>query len=235
MTDLERGAESPVTSGRLTEVFGRWLPDQQGVIYSIAAGTPPNLTRRDLASGAETPLLPPGTFQNPQDVSPDGRTLLFLQRSGTSAFDLWTLPLVGEGAAAPFVASPAVEGQAAFSPDGRFVALITNETERSELYVTPFPGPGEKIRVSTDGARVFRWARASRELVYLTFDRRVISVPVQTDPTLRLGEQSTLFILQADVDWRNFDVTSDGARFLALLPVVVADEAPITVITDWRR
>ena len=233
MTDLVRGTENPITTARLTEVFGRWLPDQASVIYSVAAGTSPNLVRRDLASGIETPLLKTGTFQQAEDVSRDGRTLIFSQRATSGTFDLWTVPLRGDGPAVPFVESPFEEEQATFSSDGRFVAFVSTETGRSELYVTPFPGPGEKVRVSTGGVRAARWPRGSREIVYLSFDRRVMAVPVRTEPDLAIGPQTTLFSIGADDDWMNFDVTADGQRFLASIPVVIADKGPITVISGW--
>jgi Tol biopolymer transport system component len=233
MTDLVRGTENPVTTARFTEAFGRWLPDQASVIYSVAAGTSPNLVRRDLASGVETPLLKPGTFQQAEDVSRDGKTLLFLQRSSSGTFDLWSLPLEGDGRPVPFIESPFEEDQASFSADGRFVAFVSNETGRVELYVTPFPGPGEKIQVSTGGVRAARWARDSNELVYLSSDRRVVAVPVRMAPGLVLGTLTTLFSLDADVEWKSFDVTPDGQRFLAAIPVVVADKGPITVVSGW--
>jgi hypothetical protein len=233
MTDLLRGTENPLTTARLTEAFGRWMPDQASVIYSVAAGASPNLVRRDLASGIETPLLKPGAFQEAQSVSRDGRTLLFAQRSVAGTFDLWTMPLQDEGPPVPFIESPFEEELATFSPDDRFIAFESNETERSELYVTAFPGPGEKVRVSTGGVRSARWARDSHEIVYLSLDRRVIAVPVRTEPGLAIGPQTTLFSIGADVDWKNFDVTADGQRFLASIPVVIANKGPITVISGW--
>jgi Tol biopolymer transport system component len=233
MTDLMRGTENPITTGRFTEVFGHWLPDQASVIYSVAAGTPPNLMRRDLASGVETPLLKPGTFQQAEDVSPDGRTLIYLQRATAGTSDLWTLPLQGDGPPVPFIQSAFEEEGAMFSADGRFVAFVSNETGRPELYVTPFPGPGEKTRISTDGVRAARWSRQSGEIIYLSVDRRVIAVPVRTEPDLALGPSTVLFTTDANVTWRNFDVSGDGQRFLAAIPIVVADKGPITVISNW--
>jgi eukaryotic-like serine/threonine-protein kinase len=235
MTDLVRGTENPVTTARHTEVFGHWLPDQASVIYSVAAGTAPNLVRRDLASGVETPLLMAGTFQQPEDVSHDGRTLLFSQRSVAGTFDLWTLPLQGGGPPVPFIQSDFDEEGATFSADGRYVAYVSNETGRSEVYVAPFPGPGERTRVSTGGASAARWTRDGREILYLSLDRQVISVPVHTGPGLEVGTQAVLFTLDPDAVWTNFDVTPDGQRFLASIPVVQADKRPITVITDWTR
>ena len=236
MTDLERDSESPVTSERrFTEAFGRWLPGTRSVVYSVAAGGAPNLVLKDLTTGSVTTLHPEGAFQQAQDVSPDGRTLLYARQSSTGTFDLWTLPLEGDGPPTAFVESPFEESQAEYSHDGRFVALISDETGRPELYVTPFPGPGEKVRVSSEGARRFRWVRNARELVYLTLDRRVVAVPVHTDAALRLGAPATLFTLDAAMEWSEFDVSPDGRRFLASIPVVVADERPITVISDWTQ
>jgi hypothetical protein len=69
--------------------------------------------------------------------------------------------------------------------------------------------------------------------VYLSSDRRVVAVPVRTTPGLVLGTPTTLFSIDANVEWRYFDVTPDGRRFLASIPVVVADKGPITVVSGW--
>jgi Tol biopolymer transport system component len=229
--DLDRGTETPVTSAPGTETFPLWLPGGS-VAYSVVRGRPPQLVRQRLATGGEEELLPAGRFQRAEDVSADGQTLLYSERGEKGVFDLWTLPLSG-GKPAPFLVSGFNKGDARFSPDSRFVALVSNESGSGEVYVTAYPGPGERIRVSTGGAGLPRWSPDGRELLYVTDDRRLVSVPVRTAPSLEIGTPKPLFSLEGRWTWKDFDVSPDGKRFLAIVPELVANELPLTVVANW--
>jgi Tol biopolymer transport system component len=230
LRDLERGTETPVTSALDTETTPRWLPGGS-IAYSVVRGSPPQLVRRDLATGREEDLLPGGRMQFAQDVSPDGKTLIYVER--TDFFHIWTLPLSGTGKPTPFLQAPFEKEEVRFSPDGRYISMITDESGRPEAYVTAYPGPGERIRVSTGGAQSPRWSCDGRELFYLTGDRRLMSVAVRTAPSLELGRPLPLFDLKGKWSWSTFDVSPDGKRFLAIVPEVVADELPLSVVVNW--
>ncbi|MDQ5871398.1 MAG: protein kinase [Acidobacteriota bacterium] len=230
--DLERGTETPITSAPDTEAMPVWLPGGS-VAYSVVRGSPPNLVRRQLATGKEEQLLPAGRMQAAQDVSPDGTTLVYLERSENGFADIWTLPLSGSAKPTPFLQAPFEKAGIRFSPDGRCVAMATGESGQLEVYVTAYPGPGERIRVSTGGAQHPRWTRDGRELLYLSADRRLMSVPVRTTPSLELGAPAPLFVLKGRWSWSDFDVSPDGKRLLALVPEVVADELPLSVAVNW--
>jgi len=231
--DLERGAETPVTSEPGTEVYAVWLPGGKSVAYSVDIGRLPQLFRKDLATGTEEKLLPSARFQIGQDVSPDGKSLVYLERGEHGLFDVWTLPLSGGGKPAPLLQAPFSKQDVRFSPDGRYLAMITAESGQREVYVTAFPGPGERIRVSTGGARLLRWSRDGRELLYVSQDSRLMSVPVRTAPALEIGTPVALFALNGKSGWAAFDVLPDGKRFLAVVPEVIADELPLNVIVNW--
>jgi Tol biopolymer transport system component len=237
--DLERGTETPVTSGPDTEIYPILLPGGRSVVYSVDRGTSPQLFRKDLATGEEEKLLSGEGFQIADDVSPDGRSLLYRQASEHGWFDVWVLPLTGGGKPAPFVQSPFNKADARFSPDGRYVAMITTESGRPEVYVMAYPGPGERTRVSTGGAQGLRWSRDGRELLYVSADRHMTSVPVKTSPSLELGAPTALFALSGadwkgfDVFWKGFDVSPDAKRFLAIVPKITANELPLEVVVNW--
>jgi len=232
LRDLERGTETPVSSALDTEVMARWLPGGS-IAYSVVRGQPPQLVRRDLATGREEDLLPGGRMQGAQDVSPDGKSLLYAERGEGGFFHFWTLPLSGTRTPVPFLKAPFEKHEARFSPDGRFISMITDESGQPEAYVTAYPGPGERIRVSTGGAQSPRWSRDGRELLYLSGDRRLMSVPVRTAPSLELGKPQPLFDVKGKWSWSTFDVSPDGKRFLAIVPEVVADELPLSVVVNW--
>ncbi len=241
--DLERGAETPVTSEPNSEFAAVLLPGEKSIAYSASRGKAPQLLRRDLATGKDEELLAEGqAFRLAQDVSPDGKTLVYTERGQTGVFDVWMLPLSGGGKATALIRSAFSKREVRFSPDGRFLAMISSESGHNEVYVTPFPGPGERVRVSTGEANHVRWSRDGRELFYISSDQRLISVPVKTSPALELGLATPLFSLQRDRGVPSaldngttsvFDVSPDGKRFLVVFPEVVGDQFPVTVIANW--
>jgi len=83
------------------------------------------------------------------------------------------------------------------------------------------------------GASQARWSRHSHELFYLSFDGRIVSVPVRTEPSLDVGASATLFTPKGRWPWTDFDVAPDGKRFLAVVPQLSANEQPLTVILNW--
>ena len=238
--DLVRNTETRVTSNPSSEIAGAWLPDQSGVIFSASRGGPPHLFRKDLATGAEEELTPAGSMQFTQAVSPDGKTLLYNERTERGDTDVLALPLVGPHTTSPVLASVFTERSPAFSLDGRFLAFVSTESGAPEVYVQSFPGGGSRTRVSTGGGEAPRWSRETHELIYLGSHGEVTSVAVRTIPTLELGRPVTLFTpkraggVRADAPgWAGYDVALDGSKFLAILPEVVAIEQPLSVILNW--
>ncbi len=209
-----------------------WLPGERSFTFlGTSQGGLPRLHRRDLESGQVSPLLPGGGFQAAEDVSRDGRWLLYLERRPPGVFSLWVLPLAG-GEPRRLTTTASAEGGGQFSPDGRCVAMIADEGERFELCMVPFPGPGARVRVSTAGATVARWSRDGSRLYYLTPDGHMMAAAVRTGPRLQVGEPRVLFHLGAR-PWKDFVVTPEG-RFLALVPEVVQAEEPVDVVVGWK-
>ncbi|HEY3177093.1 MAG TPA: protein kinase [Candidatus Polarisedimenticolia bacterium] len=231
--DLARGVETRLTSdlGSATEAV--WLPGGEAIVFSASGGAPPRLIRKDLMTGAQEELLPVRRRQVAQHVSPDAKTLAFIERSGSGNYDIWTLPLSRGSMPSLLVGTSFDEDELRFSPDGRFIAFVSDESGRKEIYVAPYLSPGGRTRVSTRGARCPRWGRDGRELFYLSDDRYLVAVPVRSASSLELGEPVPLFALNEGKAWTDFDVPADGRRFLAIIPEVLADKQPLTVVLNW--
>ena len=232
MIDLARGVETRLTSDPNTEFDPVWFPDGKRAVYSVVRDSLPQLVRRELAGGPEEPLLPPGTFQEAMDVTPDGQRLL-LSQSGPGSWGLWMLPLASREPPSPVVVSKYQQEFGHLSPDGRLVAYISNESGRAEAYVQSVEGSQEKARLSTAGATLLRWSRDGSEVFYTSPDRRLFAVSVRTSPALQAGEPSMLFALPAQ-GWRAFDVAPDG-RFLAAVQHVSYGSAPMAVVVNWTE
>ena len=230
--DPDTSAESPVSPGPDTEIDPIPLPDGKTLIYAALRGRSPQLVTQDLASGKVEDLLPFGSFQVGQDVSPDGQSLLYSQRGEQGIFDLWVLPLTARATPRPFVRSAFNKQLARFSPDGRYAAFLSEEGGVGAIYVTPFPGPGEKVRISARGAQTFRWSR-NGELLFVSEDNHLVSIPIRTAPTLEIGKPVDLFAIPEKGAWQDFDVAPDGSRILAIVTEVDPSTLPLDVIVNW--
>jgi len=183
--------------------------------------------------GSPEAILPNGPIQVAEPWSPDGRFLLYAIRSGPQV-GLWVVSVGGERTARLFLSGifdPTSRAQ--FSPDGRWVAFNLVVSGRSEVYVAPFPGPGERVRVSASGGWRPRWRGDGRELFYVSGDDEMIVAPVRLGSSdVQIGTPQRLFRIDP-AGWRDYDVRGDGERFLAVVNVPVADADAISVATNW--
>ena len=125
----------------------------------------------------EQAVLKEPTMIYPSAVSPDGSVLLYTRAAGLSV-DLWYVSLGSDRTPHPFVQTAFQERDGQFSPDGKWVAYQSNDAGHFEIYLQPFPGPGNRIQVSAGGGQQVRWARNGSELFYIAGDQRLTSVRV---------------------------------------------------------
>jgi hypothetical protein len=148
------------------------------------------------------------------------------------------LPTGGARQPTVFLGTPADEAGATFSPDGRWIAYVSDDTGQSEVYVRPFPGPGAPLTISTGGGVEPRWARDGRELYYRS-GNRMMAVKVESGGALAPGAPTALFEGRFEMKGyggssANYDVARDG-RF-----IMVRRKNPITatvihVVLNWPR
>jgi serine/threonine protein kinase len=169
--DLESGVLTPLTTGAGNHrpVLS---PDGRFMVYSSDRTRPRTLYLQatDGSGTAEHLTDSPGGAQNATSWSPDGRWVAFEQFGRNTNSDIWVLPMDGERRARPFLESAFAERQGAFSPDGRWMAFTTDESGRSEVMVTAFPGPGPRKQVSTSGGSLPAFSRDGRHLFYRLAD-----------------------------------------------------------------
>jgi serine/threonine-protein kinase len=216
--DTERKIKTRVTFGGANS-SPIWTPDGRRITYSATADGKSGIywVPAD-GSGKPEQLLATDAVPTPSSWSPDGKLLLYFQSAGQKPARIFVLPVSGGVAGKPYPLhdTEAYEVDAQVSPDGRWVAYVSSETGQSEVYLQPFPGPGGKERVSTQGGDSVRWAHNSRELYYrvTTGEGAIMAVDVETSPQLHLGLPRTL---TKGVFGTTFDVAPDGKRFLVEL------------------
>ena len=152
-----------------------------------------------------------------------------------TGFDLWVLRL-SDRKALPFLRTSANESAPKLSPDGRWLAYSSDESGRWEIYVQPYPGPGGKWQISTDGGMEPVWNRNGRELFYRN-GNKMMAVEVTTQPAFSAGKPKVLFegaYLPTPATFPNYDVSPDGRRFLMLKAAGQEQAATqINVVLNW--
>lgn len=160
--------------------------------------------------------------------SNDGRFLAFTEYHPDTAADIWVLPLQGEGKAQPVVRTQFNESNAKFSPDGRLLAYVSDESGQNEVYVQQYPGPGEKWQISMGGGWNPVWNENGRELFYQTGDS-LISVDLMPMSSIA-GKPRVLFKTKY---FQSFDVTPDGQHFLMIESKEESEPIRLNIVLNW--
>ena len=230
--DLARATFSRLTTGTiLVNGFPIWIPGGR-VMYRGPTGLRVQGTS---AAGGDAQVIPGTTdLDYPGVVAPDGDTLVFLRSTQDSAFNILSLSLRDPTKTKTVLQTRAYEGGARLSPDGRWMSYVSDETGRNEVYLTPFPGPGERLQVSTEGGTQAIWNPNGKEIFYRA-DDRMMAVDVTTDPAPRLSSPKVLFegryAYGAGITIANFDVSRDGQRFVMVKPESGAGR--LSVVLNW--
>jgi eukaryotic-like serine/threonine-protein kinase len=235
--DLSRETLTRLTFEGNSNVNPVWTPDGKRIAFQSNKEGPVNIFWQ-LAdgSGRLERLTTSEYLQAAHSWSPDGQLLAFIEVNPTTKIDIWVLRL-SDHKAQPFLRTPFNEGGPRFSPDGRWLAYVSDESGRAEIYVQPYPGPGGKWQISTEGGREPVWNPNGRELFYRSGDK-MMAVDVTTQPSFTAGKPRVLFkgqYVPTVTTPANYDVSPDGQRFLMLKPVEQAEAAAtqISVVQNW--
>jgi dipeptidyl aminopeptidase/acylaminoacyl peptidase len=213
------------------------------LLFYRLAGTngPPDIyqKRADGRGGHEVRLAVDG-IQQPMDASPDGRYLVYNDANRATIRDIWLLPLSPAAQPRPYLRTTAVEQDARVSPDSRWIAFMSSESGKAEVYVAPIDDPDARRRVSADGGLAPRWRGDGRELVYVDLNDTIMALDFGGGTGAKPGRPRPLF--SAGRLHRNpgggfgepyYDMALDGQSFLVNRIVHDAAVEPITVVLNW--
>ena len=241
LQDLLSGARTRVTfnpGGNSTPV---WAPDGTRIAFtSRRDGVSLPYQRAADGTGEEVPLFPFDRNAFANDWSSDGRWVIYSTPGPNNTGNrLWVVPMEGgaERKPVPYLVASAIQQQAQFSPDGRFVAYGSDQSGTWEIYVQPFPNASEgKWMVSSGGGVEPRWSREGKELFYFS-GQTLMAVPVSVRPTFSNGPPAALFDppVQAGYtsDSHRWQVAPDGKRFLLFANAGKDQAPPIDVVVNW--
>ena len=214
-----------------------WTPDGKVIAYLSNKDGAGNIywQRADGSGGLER-LTSSEYTQVPMSWSPDGQLLAFMENNPTTGYDIWVLRL-SDHKAQPFLRTPFNESVPRFSPDGRWLIYVSNESGRYEIYVQPYPGPGGKWQISTEGGTEPTWNPNGSELFYRS-GNKMMAVEITTRPSFTASKPRVLFegrYEPSPATTPNYDVSLDGQRFLMLKPNLQEASAPtqINVVLNW--
>jgi len=235
IADLERGVVTRFTDepGVIGDVA--WSPDGKRIAYIWSNNSPQVIKIKSLAGNTVETFLdsdPLFKGRGGLDWTPDGRSVIYSRLDPQTQWDLWVLPLDGDRAPRAYLNTRFVEVGGRVSRDGRWIAYLSNESDRLEAYVQSFPVPGGKYQVTNGGAFGVDWSPDGRHLTYRqrSDPNHVFQAEVQGGSEFRLGPPRVLFTLPED--WRGLSADHAGKRWLALLPAGKDPTPSITVVLD---
>jgi serine/threonine-protein kinase len=231
--DLARDTLTRLTFEGANNVDPVWTPDGKRIVFKGHANR--LFWQPSDGSGAAEGLTsgPLSTNDIPSSWSPDGQAVAIVETIGTQS--VWILPLQDRKPQL-FDRGQTNESAPRFSPDGHWIAYTSAESGRIEIYVRPYPGPGGKWQISTEGGTEPLWNPKGRELFY-RIGNKMMAVEVTTQGAFSAGKPRVLFegaYVPTPRSLPNYDVSPDGQRFLMLKATEQA-QAPtqINVVLNW--
>lgn len=230
-------AQSPGREARLTTSGSFSLPivspdGQRLALFERGHG----LVSVSLATGESETITAGATSVSPTDWSRDGQRLAFTDLTPTGA-RLWTTAASKDSEPTLYREAPFALDSVMFSPDGRWIAYLSDESGRHEIYVDAYPTPAQRIRVSSDGGLFPKWRRDGKELYYLSLDRRLMATAVQhIADGLIVSPPRALFdapAVNADRSRTQYVPSADGSKFLFNSRVENRAPVGVTVIVNW--
>jgi serine/threonine protein kinase len=232
MVDTRRNTVSRSTFAEGDEVRYAFSPDAKKIAVStLSGGTSGGLWIQPASgSGDQEKLKAPLGNASVTSWSPNGRYLFFSVQNNATGDDVYYIDLNGDRKSTPFLHSPANEGAAILSPNGKWLAYASDESGRFEVYVTAFPGPGGKWQVSSGGGFSLGWSEDGKQLYYAG-SGKLMSAAIQNLETFEFGASTALPIHVND--FADLGPPAPGERFPALKALGGGQSQPQEVISNW--
>jgi eukaryotic-like serine/threonine-protein kinase len=235
LMELQRNVLTRLTFNIVANGNVAWSPDGLRIGFtSDRKGSFDIFAKTVGGAGEETLIVESADSKWIKDWSKDGRYITYTS-GGSGEADLYAIPLFGDRKPFAVVQSPSSQDMPRLSFDGKWLAYNSNESGTWQVYAVSFPSGYQKCQISTNGGAQPRWRSDGKELYYLSLDGKMMAVEIGGVAKIEPGIPRVLFDTGLNVDPRNdqYDMTSDGRRFLLFKPLEGAAQTPITVVTNW--
>jgi Tol biopolymer transport system component len=212
--------ETRITFESPTEYYPAWSPDSTSIAYSSMDGGKADIYLKKASGGGVTePLLQSPTRKFVLDWSAAADAIVYSEIGPKTGLDISILPLRGDRKPIRVLHSDFNEQSGTLSPDGKYLAYVSDESGRFEIYVQTFPVSGAKWQVSVNGGVGPRWRKDGQE-IYFTTDGVLMAAGVTLGANFRVGTPARLFSFgETHTTTERYSVSTDGKRFLMALPV----------------
>ena len=238
--DLARGTETRFTFYAGVDLAPLWSADGKRIAWESARDGIGQLYVKEAAGvGEEKPLLESKQNKAPVDWAPDN-TLFYAEFDAKTRFHIKKLTYPGDAKPSPVLNSMFQESLAALSPDGHWLAYVSNESGLDEVYIQTYPTSGSKWQISTNNGTEIKWKRDGKELFYMTIAGEIMSVntsELKQGGPFAAASPKSLFktTIRNSGEGRTFDVSPDGKRFLVNIPADSPSNSQITIFTRWDQ
>jgi len=245
---LARGEQTRTTFGGNNRYYPIWTRDGTRLIHADGSGNQNRLLSTAADGGGSDTLLALGDRRFPTSWSPDGRILAYYlgpQGTPTNSRDLWMLSVDGDTLTPePFVETPFMERGAIFSPNGRWVAYVSDKSGQNDVYARPFPGPGVEITISVQGGQEPVWAPSGSALYYRNGDELLVVSVEDTGSSLSVGTPRHVLDDRFMRDTggsqggvANYDIAPNGEAFVMVEDASTGGSVLLSpqlyVVTNW--
>ena len=236
LLDFVRGNNVRLTTSPATDASPVFSPDGARIVFRSNRERVHDLYMHATPTGQDALFLKTPLAKYPTSWSPDGSLIVYHAKGVTTNYDIWAAPVDRPQDARPLVQTEFDEMQGQVSPHGRWLAYVSDESSRYEVYVQPLRGPGRRFQISTGGGSDPKWRADEREIFYVSADGQLMSVALG-DHDLDPGTPRPLFAVPdaaAQPPFPSlFDVQPDGQRFLVREPTEHVQTLPLTVLVNW--
>ncbi|HEV8230859.1 MAG TPA: protein kinase [Thermoanaerobaculia bacterium] len=237
--ELDRGVQTRLTTDAEAQIAPVWSPDGSQIVFVQGLGGGSDFLLVTIAAdgaGRQKEIYRSKERLEVSDWSRDGRYLL-VDRGNIGASDIWAFPIADPAKAFPLVQSPFLEHSGQFSPDGKWVAYVSQHTGRDEVYVASFPSGGTRWQVSGSGGTQPRWSADGRELYFVSSSDDLTATAVDgSGPRFVVKDVRPLFRVNMYTGPRSgmygYDVAPDGKRFL-VNDAGEAGQARVALVVNW--
>jgi hypothetical protein len=228
--DLERDTLTRVSFGA-DDYRPHWSADGKMLGYdSSKSGHQQVYVKWGIAQGGETVATDGPENKEFYGFTPDGREVIFARKNKDTGWDLYAAAVEGDHKPRPLVEAPFDQRNACLSPNGKWLAYVSDESGQSEVFVQSMSDPGVRAQISSEGGTDPRWMRSGSEMLFLAKDR-VMSVKFAPGGALNPGKPTLFF--EDKREWGGYDVAPDGRLVVAREADAKGTGSAINVVLEW--